>query len=417
MVSPGAPASHATRRFRWTFAALLAALSTLGPFSIDAYLPAFAGIQQSLNATPLEIQQTLSGYLFAFGVMFLFHGALSDSFGRRPVILVALMVYTVASAGAALAGSASALIAWRVVQGLSVGAGMVVGRAMIRDLFGPEDAQRLMSLVTLFFGLAPAIAPIIGGFLFVGFGWRAVFWFLALVGALLVAVSVRFLPETLPETARQSFHPVALVKGYREVGINIRFLWLSLAVGFNFNAFFLYIVSAPVFLGEHLGLGPQEYAWLFIPCILGIMLGAQLSGRAAGRHSAPRTVQRAYGFMAIAAVANTAYAFAAPPSIPWAVIPLMVYGIGFAMAMPSISLITLDLFPTRRGMAASLQGFVSGMVNVLTAGVVSPLLWHSPRGLAFGMLAMMLVGFASWRLYLGTARRRAARPAPALPKD
>src|SRR4029453_12090621 len=178
---------HASRRFRWSFAALLAALSTLGPFSIDAYLPAFAGIQASLNASPLEIQQTLSAYLFAFGLMFLFHGALSDSFGRRPVILVALVVYTIASAGAALAGSAHALILWRAAQGLSVGAGMVVGRAMIRDLYGPEDAQRLMSLVTLFFGLAPAIAPVIGGWLFVGLGWRSIFWFLALAGAILVA--------------------------------------------------------------------------------------------------------------------------------------------------------------------------------------------------------------------------------------
>ena len=180
---------HATRRFRWTFAALLAALSTLGPFSIDAYLPAFTGMQASLNATPLEIQQTLSGYLFAFGVMFLFHGALSDSFGRRPVILVALVVYTLASIGAAMAGTVHGLIVGRVFQGLSVGAGMVVGRAMIRDLFGPEDAQRLMSLVTLFFGLAPAIAPVIGGWLFVGLGWRSIFWFLAAVGLALVVVS------------------------------------------------------------------------------------------------------------------------------------------------------------------------------------------------------------------------------------
>src|SRR5213595_1901660 len=195
MVAASGSPVHATRRFRWSFAALLAALATLGPFSIDAYLPAFAGIQVSLNATPLEIQQTLSAYLFAFGVMFLFHGALSDSFGRRPVILVAVALYTFASVWCAVAGSVQGLILGRVLQGLSVGAGMVVGRAMIRDLFGPEDAQRLMSLVTLFFGLAPAIAPIIGGWLFVGFGWRSIFWFLTAVGLLLVVVGWRFLPE------------------------------------------------------------------------------------------------------------------------------------------------------------------------------------------------------------------------------
>jgi DHA1 family bicyclomycin/chloramphenicol resistance-like MFS transporter len=408
-------AQLATRRFRWGFAAMLAALATLGPFSIDAYLPAFSGIQASLAASPLEIQQTLSAYLFAFGVMFLFHGALSDSFGRRPVIMVALVVYTLASAGAALTDSVSGLIGWRVVQGLSVGAGMVVGRAMIRDLFGAEDAQRLMSLVTLFFGLAPAIAPIIGGWLFVGLGWRAVFWFLAAVGLVLVVVGWRFLPETLPETARQSFHPMALLKGYEEVGINLRFLLLSLAGGFNFNAFFLYIVSAPAFLGTHLGLGPEEYAWLFIPSIAGIMMGAQLSGHAAGRFPARRTIARAYAFMGIAAVGNLAYAFAVPPSLPWAVIPIMVYGIGFAMAMPSITLTTLDLFPTRRGMAASLQGFVSGMVNVLIAGVVAPLLFHDPRALAAGMMALMLTGFACWNAYLRSAARRSRALPPPLP--
>ena len=394
----------ASRRFRWSFAALLAALATLGPFSIDAYLPAFSGIQDSLGASPLEIQQTLSAYLFAFGLMFLFHGALSDSFGRRPVILVALVVYTVASVAAALAVSVQDLILWRTVQGLSVGAGIVVGRAMIRDLFEPEDAQRLMSMVTLFFGLAPAVAPVIGGWLFVALGWRAIFWFLAAVGLLLVAVGWRFLPETLALDARHSFHPKVLLRGYEEVGINVRFLWLSLAVGFNFNAFFLYIVSAPVFLGVHLGLGPRQYAWLFIPAIAGIMTGAQLSGRAAGRLTPKRTVARAYGFMAAAALANLAYALAFRPTIPWAVLPIMVFGLGFAMAMPSISLITLDLFPTRRGMAASLQGFVSGMVNTLTAGVISPVLSRDPRGLALGMFSMMLLGFACWRLYLRSGR-------------
>ncbi len=383
---------------------MLAALATLGPFCIDAYLPAFGGIQASLGASALEIQQTLSAYLFAFGLMFLFHGALSDSFGRRPVILVALVVFTAASAAAALATTVHALIVWRVVQGLSVGAGMVVGRAMIRDLFGPEDAQRLMSLVTLFFGLAPAVAPVIGGWLFTAIGWRSIFWFLAALGLILIVTGARFLPETLAPTHRQPFHPMALLKGYEEVGINRLFLLLSMAVGFNFNGFFLYIVSAPAFLGEHLRLAPTQYAWLFLPCIAGIMFGAHLSGRAAGRYLPAQTVRRGYGFMGAAALGNLAYSALVEPAIPWAVVPIMVYGIGFAMAMPSISLITLDLFPTRRGMAASLQGFVSGMVNTVAAGVISPVLSHDTRLLALGMAAMVAAGFTAWRLYLRSTR-------------
>jgi DHA1 family bicyclomycin/chloramphenicol resistance-like MFS transporter len=405
-----------TKSFKRGFAAQLAALSALGPFSVDTYLPAFAGMQAALATTPLGIQQTLSAYLFAFGLMFLFHGALSDSFGRRPVILVSLVVFTIASVFAALATSLHGLIVCRVFQGLSVGAGMVVGRAMIRDLFEAEDAQRLMSLVTLFFGLAPAIAPIIGGLLFASLGWRAIFWFLAAVGALLVAVSLRHLPETLPQGSRHAFHPTALMAGYREVGMNLRFLLLSLAVGLNFNGFFLYIVSAPVFLGEHLKLGPNEYAWLFIPGIVGIMAGSQISGRSAGRITPRQTVIRAYGFMGAAALGNLAYAYAATPSLPWAVIPIMVYGIGFAMAMPSISLITLDLFPTRRGMGASLQGFVSGMVNVLIAGVISPAVSHDTHWLALGMAAILACGLACWLLYLRTARIRVEDPPTVLPE-
>ncbi len=395
---------------------MLAALATLGPFSIDAYLPAFSGIQQSLSASTLEIQQTLSAYLFAFGLMFLFHGALSDSFGRRPVILAALVVYTIASVGAALSSSIHALVIWRVVQGLSVGAGMVVGRAMIRDLYGAEDTQRLMSMVTLFFGLAPAIAPVIGGWLFESLGWRSIFWFLACVGLVLIVAGWIRLPETLAETRRQPFHPVALLKGYEEVGIHRRFLLLSLAAGFNFNAFFLYVVSAPVFLGVHLHLGPQQYAWFFMPMIAGIMTGSQLSGRAAGRHQPTQTVKHAYFFMIAASLTDLAYSLLFEPSVPWAMIPIMFYGLGFAMAMPSIVLITLDLFPTRRGMAASLQGFVSGMVNVVTAGVISPALSHDPRLLAMGMVLLMSAGLACWGAYLWISRHRPADPTEPAPE-
>jgi len=403
---------HQTRSFRWGFAALLAGLATLGPFSVDTYLPAFAAMQESLGTTTVGMQQTLSSYLFAFGLMFLFHGALSDAFGRRPVIIVSLVTFTAGTIGAALANTLEMLILWRVVQGLSVGAGMVVGRAMVRDLFNQEDSQRLMSLITLFFGVAPAIAPIIGGWLFIGLGWRSIFWFIAAVSVVLFIVSWRYLPETLAPENRQSFHPVALLAGYKEVGMNRRFLLLSLAVGFNFNAFFLYILSAPVFLGEHLKLGPQEYAWLFIPGILGIMVGAQLSGRAAGRLKPPQTVKRAYGFMAAASLANLAYALTFAPSIPWAVIPIMFYAIGTSMAMPSISIITMDLFPTRRGMAASLQGFVSGMINTVTAGLISPAVSHDPRWLAGTMVGLMALGLGSWMLYLRELRRGAEPPSP-----
>lgn len=399
---PGAAVTAAaihTTRFRVALAAMLGALASLGPFAVDTYLPAFSGMQAALNATPLEMQQTLSAYLLAFGVMFLFHGALSDSFGRKPLMVAGVALFGVASVGAALSSSVEALIGWRMLQGVSAGAGIVVGRAMIRDLYSEEDAQRLMSTVTLFFGLAPVIAPIIGGLLFEALGWRAIFWFLAAVGLLLTLAGLRFLRESLPANRRQPFHPVALMAGYREVGANLPFLWLSLMVGFNFNGFFLYILSAPVFMGQHLGLSPAEFVWLFIPSIAGVVTGSQISGRTAGKLSREATVAWAYGFMALAATANVVYCFTQPPALPWSVLPIFFYAAGSAMAFPTVSLITLDLFPTRRGMAASLQGFVSGMVNTVTAGVIAPAVFDDPRALALAMAAMMAAGFVCWRLY------------------
>src|SRR5574343_565961 len=176
---------------QWAFAVLLALLGMLGPFSIDTYIPAFAEMGRSLDASPVQLQQTLSAYLFAFAFMSLFHGSLSDSVGRRPVVLVGVAVFTLASVGCALSQTIGQLVFFRALQGLSTGAGIVVSRAIIRDMYPPARAQQVMSQVTIFFGVAPAIAPIVGGWLSVHLGWHAVFWFLAAVGSVLGLVTWR----------------------------------------------------------------------------------------------------------------------------------------------------------------------------------------------------------------------------------
>ncbi|HEY5118644.1 MAG TPA: Bcr/CflA family efflux MFS transporter, partial [Anaerolineales bacterium] len=226
----------------WWLAALLAALATLGPFAIDTYLPAFNGISKSLGATPFQMQQTLSAYLLGFSVMMLLHGALSDSFGRRPVILGGLAVFALSSLICAVANHVGVLIAGRVLQGMSCGAGIVVGRAIVRDLFVAVEAQRLMSQITLFFGIAPAIAPIIGGWLLALTGWRSIFWFMMIVAIVLCALAWITLPETLPIERRQSFAPAPLARGYWSVLSDSRFLLLTIASGVPFNALFIFIL-------------------------------------------------------------------------------------------------------------------------------------------------------------------------------
>ena len=384
-------------------AVILAALAMIGPFTIDTYLPSFPFIGADLQASPAQMQQTLSLYLFTLALMTLFHGTLSDSFGRRPVILVSLALYVVTAAGCALAASLPQLLFWRAVQGLAAGAGIIVGRAIIRDSFAGHEAQRLMSLVTMIFGIAPAVAPVIGGWLQDWFGWRTIFWFLAIYGVLLFFAVVRCLPETHPVAARQPFHAQPLLRNYLRLGRDPKLVLLCLVIAFNFSGFFLYVVSAPAVIYDLLRMSEKDFAWLFVPGISGVMFGAFLSGRLAGRLSPRRTVSAGFLTMCGAVAFNLAYCAFFPPALPWTVLPVMIYTIGMALAMPSVTLITLDLFPQLRGMTSSLQGFAHSLFAGITAGVVSPLLSGSALTLACGMGGMLLLGWLAWALYLRVA--------------
>jgi MFS transporter, DHA1 family, multidrug resistance protein len=368
----------------------------LGPFSIDTYLPAFAGIAQALGATPVEMQQTLSAYLLGYAIMNLFHGGLSDSLGRRPVVFGGLAVFTLASVGCALSEHVGALIFFRVVQGLSAGAGFVISRAVIGDLFAPGDAQRMMSQVTIFFGVAPAVAPIVGGLLFLHAGWQAIFWFLAALGAILLAVNYKLLPETLPPAQRQAFSVGNLMRGYWEMGSSARFVTLVLASGIPFNGMFLYVLSAPAFLGEHLRLAPGQFFWLFLVTIGGIMGGAWLSGRLAGRIEPHRQIRRGFQIMLLASVANLALNLLFEPQLWWALVPLGIYSFGWSLMVPVVTLMVLDLMPERRGMASSFQASAGSFANALVAGAIVPMVMHSTVWLATASLLMMAVGLLAW---------------------
>jgi len=389
---------------RWTLALLLAALSSLGPFAIDTYLPAFPGMASDLSASAVQMQQTLSTYLFGFAVMNLFHGALSDSLGRRPVVLVAMAVFTIASVGCALSPSIGWLLFWRTVQGLSAGGGMVIGRAVIRDLFPPAQAQRVMSQVTIFFGVAPAVAPLVGGWLFVWLGWPSVFWFLALVGAVLCVVMWRQLPESLHVSQRQPLHVAHLMRGYWQMGASARFLALALASSLPFNGMFLYVLSAPVWLGELLQLAPTDFFWFFTLSVGGIMSGAWLSGRLAGRIRPAAQIRLGFLIMFGISALNVALSAVLPPHPAWALWPVAVYSFGWSVLTPSVTLLLLDLVPERRGMASSVQSFISAVLNGLVAGVLAPLVMHSSLGLAAASAALMLGGLLAW----AWAKRRLA---------
>ncbi|NTV68545.1 MAG: multidrug effflux MFS transporter [Azonexaceae bacterium] len=383
---------HQTRRETRGIAILLASLSALGPFSIDTYLPSFHEIAERLNATQLEVQQTLSIYLISFAVMTLWHGAIADRFGRRKVILVAVGLFAVASAGCMFATRIEHLWFWRAMQGITAGAGIVISRAIVRDLFDGPPAQRLMSQITMMFALAPAIAPVIGGWLQTFFGWRSVFAFLVVSTAALWLACWKLLPETLPPEKRQSLRPAYLGATYWKVMTSPPFLLACAAVSLNFAGFFIYVLSAPVFLMTHLGVPETGFLWLFGPAMGGLMFGSWLSGRLAGKRSPSRTILLGYIIMGSAAAFNLTLNLTLPAGLPWSVMPLFIYTTGMSLAMPSLTLFALDPFPAQRGLAASCQTFFQSGFNSLSAALIAPALWSSTLSMALGMSGLLVTG-------------------------
>jgi DHA1 family bicyclomycin/chloramphenicol resistance-like MFS transporter len=263
-------------------------------------------------------------------------------------------------------------------------------------MFPPAAAQKVMSQITIYFGVAPAVAPMMGGVLLAHLGWHSVFWFLTAVGVVLWAANYRLLPETLHVTHRQPLKVSNLMQGYWQLGLDPRFLFLALASGIPFNGMFLYVLSAPVFLGEHLALAPTQFFWFFVLTISGIMAGAYVSGRMAGKVAPKRQIR--YGFLIMLSIAllNVLANALFKAHVAWAMLPVAIFSFGWAMMVPVITLLVLDLHPDRRGMASSLQAFIGSSANGLVAGVIAPLVMHSTLALAVASLAMLCVGLLSW---------------------
>ena len=392
---------------------ILASLSMLGALSIDAYLPALPAIAHVFSVSLPAAQQTLTIYLVAFAFMTLFYGTLSDSFGRRPVILTALILYFLSSLGAGCTNSLSALMLFRLLQGLSAGAGSVIGRAIVADLLSGAEAQRTLSYISVVFGLAPAIAPILGGWLQAAFGWRSIFFFIAFFTLVLLVVCARFLRESLPLEQRHPFHFKVVVSHYWQVGRHSSFMFGALGCAFSFSGVMLYVASAPAFVMNLLHLTVKDFGWLFLPLIGGMTLGSMLVGRLSHRYAAPVLIRAGFTTMILATAANLFYTGCFTLALPWAVIPLFFYGVGMSIAMPAMTIITLEMFPRVRGLASSLQTFLFMAVFAIGSGAISPLLFDSAFKLAAGTAAGLGLSMLFW--WLGMRVPREVETSPILP--
>lgn len=373
----------------------VALLSMVGPFSIDAYLPSFPDIEASFGISRAMLSQSLAVYLMAFAVSTLIWGPLSDRVGRRLVVMVGLSLYVLASAGCAMAESSTAFMTLRVLQGFAASGGFIAGRAMIRDAHDAVDAHRAMSQVMLLFALAPAIAPVLGAWLHDTFGWRSVFWFLGILGALLVLM-MGFIEETLPVMHRQSIHPLSVIRIYVRTLKHRQFPMMVMSLALSFAGMFLYIAGAPTVIYDFIGLGSDDFGVQFIPMVAGVMCGSYVSGRLSHHWPAERIIAAGFGIMMLAVIANLAQAAIFEPTILSTISPLVIYTFGIAMIMPAITILALDCFPNHRGTAASMQGFAQMMVNAGVASLAVPLLHARYEYFVMGQAVFMTVSLALW---------------------
>ena len=390
---------YASGRERMKLTWLLAALSMLGPFSIDTYLPAFPAMEVALPATEVQMQLTLTVYFIGFAVVSLFHGAISDSIGRKPVIIVTILVHALASVGCALSQSIESLLAFRALQGCFAGAGFVVGRAVVRDLFEGDEAQRQLSRISMLFALAPIVAPILGGWLVAHTTWPSIFWLLGSYALILVIWSQLGLVEShLPE-ARLPFTVRTLVTTYARIFFSRIFQCLAAIPGINFVGFFVYIAGAPAFLIRHLELTTKDFAVLFIPAILGITVASYCSGRLAGRIGHARQMNWGFAIMGVAALVNVLVSAWLPPRVVWNIAPITLYAFGMALVSPCITLKLLDSFAHARGSVSALQSSTHVAMMAVTTALIVPFAQQSLLRFALVMAGSVALGAAIWKFY------------------
>jgi DHA1 family bicyclomycin/chloramphenicol resistance-like MFS transporter len=389
----------------------LAALTMIGPFTIDALFPAFGVMTGDLGVDKLAMQQTVSIYLVTFAIASLFHGSISDAVGRRPVIVVGVALYAVASALCALAPTMPLLLGARAVQGLVAGAGMIVGRTVVRDLFDGPPAQRFMSHISMIFAVAPAVAPIVGGWILGWGSWRTIFWVLAGYGILLVVLILTTLPETHPARDRVPFRPRPLLAAFASSAADRRVLRLSAAIAFNFGGLFLYISSAPAIVVDHLGLGEGDFGVLFVPLVLTMMLGSFLTGRLAGRVRQGTFVLTGFAIsLAGGGFAIVYQSLTDDPALPWTVLPAAAASFGVSLIFPILTIALLDLRPRERGAVSSFQSFLSTCLNAVVAGALSPLVSGSLKTLAVVSASMTALALGLWWWQRRTVRVRVDPP-------
>lgn len=344
---------------------LLTALVSMGVLSITLYAPSLPAIADDLQTSSASVQATLGLFLFGFAIAQLICGPLSDRFGRRPVLLVGIVLYILASLACALAPSILALQVGRVLQGMAACCGPVIARAIVRDCFEGSDAVRALAFVGTALAVAPAAAPIIGGQVQVWLGWQWNFVVLALIGATLLALSLRFLPETNRHLLADAMRPGPLLSNYAMLLRNRRYLGCVLVGALLFGGVISYNSLAPFLFVNELGMSPDIYGMTMLFTVTGYALGSFTSGRLIGRMR-PRPVILIALTIAFAGAVVLMY-LSGTLTVVNLLAPMVVYMFGFGLCVPPSMGAALEPFPRVAGSASAMMGFS----QMTSAGIAS----------------------------------------------
>ncbi len=381
-------------------AAILGLLSAVGPFAIDMYLPAMPAITEALGTTEKRTQGTLAAFFLCFGLAQLVYGPWSDSVGRRKPLVVGLVVFIVATIGAALAPTIGILTAFRALQGIGAAVVMVIPRAIIRDWFTGTEATRLMALVMLVISVSPMLAPLAGSLIILVADWRAIFGVLGVAALASLALVLTALPETLTEEHRRPVSLPTLMAGVRRLMTDTKFLCLTFLGGFGMASFFVFIAAASFVYTKEFGLSPTGFSIAFAINAAGFFGASQTAASLGARFGAPRVIAWATAGFAAATLALLALALAGLASLPVIVGMLLLANACLGLVIPTTMVMALDDQGDIAGLASSLGGTLQMLAGSAMIGLSSPFLDNTALPMVAAIAICGVAAFTLSRLVL-----------------
>ena len=380
---------------------LLGSLTAFAPLTIDMYLPSLPTLERSFGATPSQVQLTLSTFLAGLAIGQIFYGPLSDRFGRRMPLMIGLAIYVAASVGCAHAPDIESLVALRFLQAIGGSAGAVIARAVVRDMVGPQESARVFSTLMLVMGVAPILAPLLGGYVLLWFGWQAIFWSLAAFGlGCLVSVAWR-LHEKRLAPARVSGGIGAALGVYRRILADRRFLGYFVASGFGTGGMFVYITASPHLFIEVYGVPAQAYGWLFGMNAAGLIAAAQLNHFLLRRASLYRALEIGVTANLVSAVVLLAVALLGIGGLPALLAPLFAVIASLGIVLPNAAAAALAAHGVHAGSASALMGTATFLTGALAAAIVATFHTDSALAMALVIAASSVIAFVGHRLLTG----------------